>query len=207
MSSFSAKCLFTSALLVGSPLVAWSPVGQALRSFCSSQSWTRRGAPPLASGSPSLRSATTLNRCYPQLLLDESIAYKKIFSRHFIDWGEGSTSPIVMVFNTLNSFHVREGGCMSGSSCCSTWRASWCSCSSRCPSAWSSPPPSQSPPGSRALAALGGRTCLQKFCQSPNWNFWLFDKSSYTNYNVQIEKYLCQTKEYIFYTFTTKSQN
>ena len=57
---------------------------------------------------------------------------------------------------------------MSSFFCCSTWTASWCSCSSRCPSAWSSPPPSQSPPGSRALGAHGAHTCLQRFCISHN---------------------------------------
>ena len=101
---------------------------------------------------------------HPQPWLDGSIAYKKIFQDIFcsIDWRESSESPTVMVFNTLNSFHVREGGNISGSVCSSTWRASWCSCSSRCPSAWSWPPPSRSPPGSRALAALGEHTYLQQ---------------------------------------------
>ena len=162
--AFELVFVFCISSCLCSPLVAWSPALQAWHSSCSSQSWTRREAPPLASGSPSSKSANTLNRCHPPLQLDGAIAYKKIFSRHFLFyrlWGEGSQCPTVIVCNTLNSFHLRGRGRMSGFFCCSTWTASWCSCSSRCPSAWSSPPPSQSLPGSRALASLGERTCLQ----------------------------------------------
>ena len=59
----------------------------------------------------------------PPLQLGGAIAYKKIFSRHFLFyrlWGEGSQCPTVIVCNTLNSFHLRRRGRMSGFFCCST---------------------------------------------------------------------------------------
>ena len=63
--AFELVFVFCISICLCSPLVAWSPARQAWHSSCSSQSWTRREAPPLASGSPSSsRSANTLNRCH-----------------------------------------------------------------------------------------------------------------------------------------------
>ena len=67
----------------------------------------------MASGSPSFRSATTLNQCHPQLQLERiNCIQENIFKTSSVlsTEGEGSKSPTVIVFNTLNSFHLRGRG-------------------------------------------------------------------------------------------------